>query len=135
MAVPWMQLICIRVNRRMPNAKEPQRGEIWWVNFEPVLGSETNKTRPAAVVSGDAFGVLKVWLVIPLTGWKDHYDGKPWLVRVEATKGNGLQKESAADALAVRSVALVRFEKKLGHLSPLTLNEIAMAIAMVVEAI
>jgi len=97
MAVPWIQLICIRVNCRMPNAQEPQRGEIWWVNFEPVLGSETNKTRPAAVVSGDAFGVLKVWLVVPLTGWKDRYDGKPWLVRVEATK-SVLKKRCPASA-------------------------------------
>ena len=30
-----------------------KRGEVFLVNFDPTLGSETNKTRPAVVVSND----------------------------------------------------------------------------------
>jgi len=31
-----------------------KRGEVWWVDFEPALGSEVRKTQPAVVVSNDA---------------------------------------------------------------------------------
>ena len=30
------------------------RGEVWWVEFGPTLGSEVRKTRPAVIVSNDA---------------------------------------------------------------------------------
>ncbi|WP_375288548.1 type II toxin-antitoxin system PemK/MazF family toxin [Sphingomonas sp.] len=31
-----------------------QRGEVWWVEFDPSVGSEIRKTRPAVIVSNDA---------------------------------------------------------------------------------
>ncbi len=31
-----------------------KRGEIWWVNFDPSIGGEIRKTRPAVVVSNDS---------------------------------------------------------------------------------
>ncbi|MDA8107059.1 MAG: type II toxin-antitoxin system PemK/MazF family toxin [Betaproteobacteria bacterium] len=31
-----------------------KRGEVWWVDFEPAVGSEVRKTRPAVIVSNDA---------------------------------------------------------------------------------
>lgn len=30
------------------------RGEVWWVEFDPAVGSEIQKTRPAVIVSNDA---------------------------------------------------------------------------------
>lgn len=119
----------------MPNLADPKRGEIWRVNFEPIIGQETNKIRPAIVINGDSFGKLNVRVVIPLTGWDDKYDGKIWLFRVDPSKANGLSKPSAADALAVRSVALERFKERLGALPVSTVDELAKALAVVVEAI
>ena len=31
-----------------------KRGEVWWVDFEPAIGSEVKKVRPAVIVSNDA---------------------------------------------------------------------------------
>ncbi len=31
-----------------------KRGEVWWVEFDPAVGSEIRKTRPAVIVSNDA---------------------------------------------------------------------------------
>ncbi|BAC90413.1 gsr2472 [Gloeobacter violaceus PCC 7421] len=42
---------------------------------------------------------------------------------------NGLDNESAVDALQVRSLALERFRKKLGKLPAKTMEEIAAAVA------
>jgi mRNA interferase MazF len=45
-----------------------KRGEIWWINFDPSLGSEIQKKRPAVIVSNNAANLyLSRVTVIPLT--------------------------------------------------------------------
>jgi mRNA interferase MazF len=53
-----------------PNLPVPKRREIWLVNFDPAVGAEIRKTRPAIVVSSDAVGRLPIKLIAPLTDWK-----------------------------------------------------------------
>lgn len=44
------------------------RGEVWWVDFEPATGGEITKTRPAVIVSNNgANTALNRVIVVPLT--------------------------------------------------------------------
>jgi len=44
------------------------RGSVWWVEFDPSVGSEIHKTRPAVIVSNDtANKFLARVVVVPLT--------------------------------------------------------------------
>jgi mRNA interferase MazF len=109
------------------------RGEIWLINLDPTIGAEIKKTRPAVIISSDAIGVLPLKVVVPLTDWKDRYSIAHWMVPVEPSPQNGLEKSSAADAFQVRSLAQERFVRRLGRMEEKQMGEIAQALALVLE--
>jgi len=115
------------------NPSKPKRGEIWLVDFNPTRGAEIQKQRPAVVVSSDAVGKLPIKLVAPITGWKPEFAGRLWHVRVVADNHNGLEKESAVDVLQLRGVDTQRLLRYIGRIAPNVMEEIAAAIAAVVE--
>ena len=111
----------------------PIRGDVWRVEFDPVKGDEIRKSRPAIVISSDAFKPLKTKLVVPLTSWQEKFAISQWMVKIVADASNGLEHDSAADALQLRCVSYERFTLKLGTVSAPVLDEIAAAIAIVIE--
>lgn len=110
----------------------PSRGEVWRVRFDPAEGAEIKKIRPSVVISVNEVGVLPLRIIVPITGWQDGFATHPWLVRLNPTPGNGLSKESAADAFQVKSLSIDRFVERLGALTGQELEEVAAAIVLCV---
>ena len=89
--------------------------EIWFVNFNPTVGAEINKKRPAIIVNDDSIGVLPLRVIVPITDWKERYNSADWMVKVEPTALNNLTKDSTADCFQVKSVSTNRFDSKIGE--------------------
>ncbi len=111
----------------------PSRGEVWEINFDPSIGAEIKKKRPAVVISADAIGKLPLRIVVPITEWKSKYAEYPWQIRIDNNVSNGLSKVSAADAFQTKSIDEKRFVRKIGSLPKSQLDEIAAAIAICVD--
>lgn len=88
------------------------------VNLDPSVGSEIGKTRPCLIISDDAFGTLPSKIVAPITGWKNTFTDKPWMIKVIPSKENGLSKVSSIDCYQLNNVDTMRFSNRLGSIEP-----------------
>jgi mRNA interferase MazF len=124
----------LTTNPTRPRLQQPRRGEVWWVDLNPTVGAEIAKLRTVVVVSSDSVGILPIKLIAPITGWQDKFASRLWLVKLQPTPVNGLTKVSAIDTLQLRGADIQqRFKSKLGQLSVQDMEEIAAAIAAVIE--
>ena len=93
-----------------------KQGEIWLVNFDPSVGSEIQKARPAVVINDDMLGRFGLRVIVPITGWKDYFKDYPWIIKLESNSTNGLSKLSGIECFQVKSFSQDRFIKQLGTL-------------------
>jgi len=111
----------------------PNRGEIWLVDLDPTRGQEIQKTRPVVVISTDLFAPVPLRIIIPITSWQDKFDRRPFMVKLPATKTNGLARDSAANVLQIRSLSTQRFVKRLGQIEPEAMGEILAGLVICVD--
>jgi mRNA interferase MazF len=92
-----------------------------------------SKTRPALIVNDDTVGVLPLKIVVPITAWRAAYARFPWMVRLNPDAINRLDKPSAADTFQVRSVAVQRFIREIGEVSPTFLSSVEWSLRLVLS--
>lgn len=108
-----------------------RRGDVYLVDFESSAGADSNKMRPAVLVSNDAANRVVerngrgVITVVPLTS--NTIRVYPFQVLVSAGEG-GLAVESKAQAEQIRAVDYGRLSRRLGELSIVTVRRLDEAI-------
>ena len=111
-----------------------KQGEIWLVNLDPAVGAEIKKTRPAVIVNADMFGKLPLKIVAPITGWKEPFTNVPWMVRLEPSARNNLDKASSIDCFQLRSVSVTRLIKCIGSVDAAALTLVQKAVNNVISS-
>lgn len=88
-----------------------KRGEVWWVEFDPSVGNEIRKTRPAVIISNDAANRnLARVVVLPLTS----STGRQYPGEALVTVGGQSSKAMVDQIMAADKV---RLKSQLGALS------------------
>jgi mRNA interferase MazF len=105
----------------------PARGDVWTVNFDPVIGHEEGGVRPALIVSVNVMNQSPAGLlfVAPITGTDR---GIMAHVRIPAQEA-GLTKASVILTDQVRSISIQRLGRKLGRASSSTIAEVEQRLA------
>jgi len=107
------------------------QGEIWLVDLEPTIGAEMNKIRPALIINDSELGRLPLKIIVPITGWKEHFSIAPWMVKIEPNEINGLSKVSSIDCFQIRSVSQDRLVEKIGGITFDEINKVQEGILKV----
>ncbi|MDQ2998276.1 MAG: type II toxin-antitoxin system PemK/MazF family toxin [Chloroflexota bacterium] len=95
-----------------------QRGDVWWVNFDPSVGGEIQKQRPALILSNDASNkYLNRIQVIPLSTRVERLYPSEAVVTL-----NGKLHKAMADQLT--TVSKLRLSNRIGRLSPADLAQV-----------
>lgn len=98
------------------------RGEVWWVNFDPSVGGEIQKQRPAIIVSNDAANqYLNRLQVVPMTSSVDRLYPSEAVVMVG-------RRQSKAMADQLTTVSKQRLTNRMGKLSGSDLAKVEHAI-------
>ncbi len=92
-----------------------KKGEIYWANLDPTLGSETAKTRPVLIISNDFNNQYGATItVLPITSSTNKI--YPFEVLLLINEG-GLKNESKVKGNQIRTIDKIRFGNRIGQLS------------------
>lgn len=103
-----------------------RRGDVYWVNLDPVVGSEVGKRRPVVVVQNEAANATSATVtVIPLSTSTGRV--YPFQVRIPAGEA-GLDHDSKALCEQIRTLSRSRVLARIGTLGPRRLDELRQAV-------
>ena len=89
----------------------PRRGDVYWVNLNPVRGREMSKRRPGLIVSPDEMNeALGTVIVAPITSTL-----RPWETRYTLTL-SGRPRSVALDQ--IRMIDASRLGKRIAAVNP-----------------
>ena len=104
------------------------RGEIWLVNFDPTLGSEIKKTRPAIILSGQPFNRLRrTLIVVPLSSAHERTEF-PLLIAIRSSG-----KPAVAVVDQIKAATKERFIRKLAEATTAEMDQINDALITLLE--
>ena len=107
-----------------------KKGTVVEVEFDPQVGAEIKKTRPAVVISDTQLNnKLPVVTVVPLRGSLEL--ALPFMHIVDFDVKNGLTKDSFADVSQIKSIDKKRITRVLGRVSDNDLAEVLSSLEFV----
>ncbi|MFN0277939.1 MAG: type II toxin-antitoxin system PemK/MazF family toxin [Pyrinomonadaceae bacterium] len=111
----------------MAKVKVVIRGEVYLINFDPTVGAEIRKTRPALIIQNDLANRYSPITIVAAITSKFDDELYPTEVLIHAGEA-GLKQDSVIVFDQIRSIDKTRIVKKLGKVSEITLKRVNAAI-------
>lgn len=112
----------------------PHRGEIYLVRFDPTVGAEIRKTRPALIIQNDIGNKEAATTIVAAITSKFGPHLYPIEVLIRTGEG-GLGIDSVVRLDQIRSVDKRRLVKRLGRVSQATLHQVGQAIVLSLDLV
>ena len=119
---------------KIPNRPQRQkvitvrRGDVFLVSFDPTVGHEIRKTRPALVIQNNVGNRYSPLTIVAAITSKVSTVSYPVEVVIQPSKANGLEAVSAIRLDQIRTVDRQRLTKHLGVADSATMNKVDAAI-------
>jgi mRNA interferase MazF len=119
-----------RVSRyqRKETVSAVRRGELYLVAFDPTVGYEIQKTRPALIIQNDVGNQYSPLTIVAAVTSKVSPTPFPVEVVVERAESNGLKIRSAIRLDQIRTIDRQRLIQRLGSVDPTTMRRVDTAI-------
>ncbi|AHK73607.1 type II toxin-antitoxin system PemK/MazF family toxin [Campylobacter jejuni] len=109
----------------MVSSKIVKYGELWIADFEPQVGEEITKKRPALILSNNLFNSnQKLVFVVPLTTWQDKFYKGIWFLKIDKNATNNLNVDSAINCSQIKSFSKDRLIEKIGEVDEKIMKEV-----------
>jgi mRNA interferase MazF len=106
----------------------PRRGEVYLVAFDPTIGHEIQKTRPALIIQNDVSNEHSPITIVAAITSQFRTPPHPREVPILSSAKTGLSKPSAVILNQIRSIDRARLQKRLGNLDSATMRRVDEAI-------
>ena len=106
-----------------------KRGEIYYADLSPVVGSEQGGLRPVLIIQNDVGNKYSPTVIAAAITSRMEKSKLPTHIDLYADKV-GLSKDSVVLLEQVRTIDKQRLKEKMGHLDDVAMNEINNAIAV-----
>ena len=108
-------------------SRGPRRGDVYWVNLDPVVGTEIRKTRPAVIVSNDSCNTYGTRVVVlPITSNVNSlYPGEA-MVEIKGKPGRALSDQ-------IRSIDKSRLKSRVARLTAEEMARVDEALAITLD--
>ena len=104
-----------------------RRGEIYLVNFDPALGSEIRKIRPALIIQNDIDNQYSPIVIVAAITSSFEQKLYPTEVCISA-RDSGLDRDSVAQLNQIRAIDKQRLKRRVGVLDGMTMSQVDKAI-------
>lgn len=115
--------------RRRKNLTQIKRGDIYYADLSPVVGSEQGGVRPVLIVQNDLGNKHSPTVIAAAITSKLGKTELPTHIRVDAAD-YGLSRDSVILLEQVRTLDKRRLREKMGHLDTSAMNEVDHALSV-----
>ena len=109
---------------------EIKRGELYYADLSPVVGSEQGGVRPVLVVQNDVGNKSSPTVIAAAVTSRLTKARLPTHIEILAEKGYGLHKDSVVLLEQVRTLDKKRLKEKMGHLDSAAMERVNEALSV-----